>query len=104
MDISEIRKNIELLPDVIYTLEKDYLQAKAQLNHMNDLTKHLLAKWKSDYDGSNPEREQQAIAKEEYLTHLKGIFAQEQTTAEKASMFHLEERRFEAMRSLNKNV
>ena len=104
MDILNIRDNIENLPDVIYQMEKEYLEAKAQLVYMNDLTKHLLAKWKGEYSGSNAERERLAMAKKEYRIHLEGILAQERLTADLAAKFHLEERRFEAMRSLNKNV
>ena len=106
MDIQEIRTNLELLPDTIYELEKAYLEAKAQLSYMNDLTKHLLAKWKSGYADvkSNAERENIAMATEKYRIHLTGIAEQEKVVARLAASFHLEERRFEACRSLNKNI
>jgi hypothetical protein len=104
MDIQEIRNNIELLPDAIHSLEKFYLEEKAQLEYMNDLTKHLLAKWKGRFLGSNAEKDRLAMALPEYETHLSGICEQTKIVADKAAAFHLEERRFEAMRSLNKNI
>ena len=106
MDIQEIRTNIELLPDVIYELEKDYLEAKAQLSYMNDLTKHLLAKWKIEYADvkSNAERESIAMSKDKYRLHITGIAEQEKVVAGLAAKFHMEERRFESLRSLNKNI
>lgn len=104
MDIAEIRKNIELLPDHIYELEKSYLEGKAQLEYMSDLTKHLIAKWKSQFNGSNAEKERLAMATDEYRIHLEGVRDQAKIVAKLAADFHLEERRFEAMRSLNKNV
>jgi hypothetical protein len=104
MDITRIRQNIELLPDVIFDLEKKYLESKAQLSHMNDLSKHILAKLKTQFTGSNADREQHALATEGYCVHLDGILEQEKIVADLAAKFHMEERRFEAMRSLNKNV
>ena len=104
MDITEIRNNIELLPDVIYALEESYLKEKAQMDYMKDLTKHFLAKWKSEYLGTAAEKERLAMAKPEYKVHIEGIKEQANVVAQKGSDFHREERRFEAMRSLNKNV
>ena len=104
MDITEIRKNIELLPDLIYELEEKYLKEKAQLDFMKDLTKHLLAQWKSSFSGTATDRERLAMAKPEYKLHIEGIKEQANVVAQKGSDFHREERRFEAMRSLNKNV
>lgn len=104
MDISEIRNNIELLPDLIYTLEESYLKEKAQLDFMKDLTKHLLAKWKSSYLGTAAEKERLAMAKPEYKIHIEGIKEQAIVVANEAAKFHCEERRFEAFRSLNKNI
>lgn len=104
MDITKIRSDLELLPDAIFELEKTFLEEKAQLEYMQDLTKHLLAKWKGLESGPNTEKERLALARTEYLTHLDGILEQAKLTAGKAAEFHREERRFEALRSLNKNV
>ena len=104
MDITEIRNNIELLPDVIYALEESYLKEKAQMDYMKDLTKHFLAKWKSEYLGTTAEKERLAMAKPEYKVHIEGIKEQAIVVSSKAAKFHCEERRFECYRSLNKNV
>lgn len=68
MDIIEIRNNLENLPDIIYQKELEMGEAKAQLNHMKDLTKHILAKEKIKVSGSNAFKEESAYSSDSYLS------------------------------------
>lgn len=104
MDIIEIRKNLENLPDSIYEKELEYNQEKAVLNYMNDLTKHIIAKEKSKVLGTNAFKEETAFASEAYRIHIEGLKEQEIKTAQLGAEHSRLKNIFEAMRSLNKNV
>ena len=104
MDIQQVRDNLESLPEEIEVSEKEYLEARAQLNYMKDLSKRVLAKLMAEHSGSVAEKERLALSSVQYGIHLQGVKSQEVLVAEKASRFHKLANLFEAMRSLNKNV
>lgn len=103
-EIVDIRHDLDRLPQEIEKAENDALTAKAELDYLNDMKKHLLAKEKEQHTGTNAHKETLAYGSEAYKTHLEGIKAAQQIYAEKSSRFHRLENEFQAARSLNKNI
>lgn len=104
MDIQQVRENLELLPDAIYTAEVEYVKAKARLDYMQDMKKHLLAAYMEQEEGSNPERERKALSSTKYRIHLEGIMEASVIAGQKGAEHNKLKNQFDAARSLNKNV
>lgn len=104
MDIQEIRKHIENDPDIVWEKEKEFRKEKALLDDLEDKKKTLLAKLKVSKMGSNVEKQDQAMASDEYSVHLDGIKEQKLIVAQREAEYHYWQNHFEAMRSLNKSI
>jgi hypothetical protein len=104
MEINKIRNELLNLPDLIEEVELEFLEAKYLYDYMSELKKHLLAKLKINKDGSNANKETEALASDEYRVHIDGMRDQGSILAKAAARFHSLERKFDSMRSLNKNV
>lgn len=104
MDIQQVRENLELLPDAIYTAEVEFVKAKGQLDFMQEMKKHLLATLKTQETGSNADRETKAMASQEYYNHLKGLKEAVVIAGVLAAEHNKLKNQFEAARSLNKNI
>jgi len=104
MEIQQIRNELENLPDLIWSAEWDYREAKAEENHMQDLKKVVLSHLKTKFYGTNADKETLAISSPKYQLHLDGLKESALDTGRKEARFHNLQNKFEAMRSLNKNV
>uniref|UniRef100_A0A6M3L7F2 Uncharacterized protein n=1 Tax=viral metagenome TaxID=1070528 RepID=A0A6M3L7F2_9ZZZZ len=104
MEIIHIRQRLEELPDEIEKAELTYVEAKATLEYMENMKRHVLAYLKEKQEGSNPERESKALASQEYKNHLTGIMESARQTGAFGAQYHKLQNEFEAMRSLNKNI
>lgn len=104
MEIIEVRKQLEDLPDMIYEAEVVYVNARALYEYLDDMKKHVLSTIKEKLQGSNPERESKAYASEVYANHLKGIMGASVKAGASAAKLHKLQNQFDSARSLNKNV
>lgn len=105
MDIPEIRQQIELLPDLIYTKELKYNEEKAQLKHLENLTKPLLANLRRKSHATTVQgRDDDAYSSQEYQIHIEAINIKQQAAGSLEAELRKYERMFDAMRSLNKNI
>ena len=105
MEIIRIRQRLEELPEEIFKAEIDYVTAKATMEHMNDMKRHLLATLKNNLPkASNAAQETFALAHIDYKRHLEGIHSTTLESGMKGAYYHKLKNELDAMRSLNKNI
>lgn len=100
MEITEVRRRLEELPDVIYDKEVDMVKAKSLNSYLNDMKKVVLSRLKQNYTGSNPERESQALASDDYEIHVKAMYEADRKAGQKTAEYNLAVNQYEAARSL----
>lgn len=104
MEIPVIRENLETLPDKIYAQELKVTDLKVDFNFMNAMTKHILAKEKNLYEGSNASKEDKVHAGEVYKIHIAGLREQERKYLNSLAELNRLKNFYDSMRSLNKNI